>query len=60
MSEVKTRPFDAANYLDDEEAIEASLADARAECEEILARAQATVERARIMHALANPARRVG
>ena len=44
---MKTRPFDPAEYLDCEEAIEAYLADAEADSAEALADAKVVVARAR-------------
>jgi DNA-binding phage protein len=44
---MKTRPFDPAEYLDCEEAIEAYLADAQADGAEALADAKVVVARAR-------------
>ena len=46
---MKTRPFDPAEYLDCEEAIEAYLADAEADSEVALADARIVVARARQM-----------
>ncbi len=47
---MKTRPFDPAEYLDCEEAIEAYLADAEADSAEALADAKVVVARARQMN----------
>ncbi len=47
---MKTLPFDPADYLDCEEAIEAYLADAEADSEAALADAKAVVSRARQMN----------
>lgn len=47
---MKTRPFDPAEYLDCEEAIEAYLTDAEADSTEALADARVVVARARQMN----------
>mgnify|MGYP001160635262 FL=1 len=57
---MKTRPFDPAEYLDCEEAIEAYLADAEADSEAALADAKIVVSRAREMNEAAQRRRGLG
>jgi len=57
---MKTRPFDPAEYLDCEEAIEAYLADAEADSEAALADAQIVVSRARELNEAAQRRRGIG
>ncbi len=57
---MKTLPFDPAEYLDSEEAIEAYLGDAEADSEAALADARLVVSRAREMNEAAQRRRGVG
>lgn len=60
MSKVRTRPFDAANYLTDEETIQLYLEESAKDGEVALRHAEATAERARLIHGLTAPTRRAG